>query len=69
MTEEVEAFWDAAAMLADEKGYHDLEADELTQAGEQSFLEYAAALAALDPSKRQQPLRATLERLGPEFAA
>jgi len=68
MTEDREAFWDAAVMLACEHRYYDLPADELAKAGEVALLLYAAILAPLDPTTRKNQLRAMLARFGAELA-
>ena len=54
-------------MRADERAYYDLPEEALVRIGEQTFLDYAAVLAALSASARKRHLRAMVEHLGPDY--
>jgi len=54
MLQDVEAFLEAAALLADERGYLRLAEDELEAQGAQALLDRMAAYAALGADGRRR---------------
>lgn len=64
MTGDMEAFLEAAAALADERGYHRLSEEELLHRGDQVLLDCVAVYAALGAKARKHLAGVISERLG-----
>ena len=63
MTGDNEAFLEAAAALADERGYHGMTEVELELLGDQALLDCVAVFAALSPKARKRFVLVIAKRL------
>jgi len=62
--DELEAFLEAAALLADERGYHGLPEEELEKQGAQALLDCMAIYAALGADGQKRFTAAMTQRFG-----